>query len=613
LELSPADPEILYAGRYNNHVYRSDNARDDVPLWYNLTSGLPGAGDIYDIECHPENPDIVYLSKNNKIYRSENKGQSWEDISGTLPDVPFTSIAYYKNAHEGLYVSSDIGVYYKDAFMYDWVMFSNGLPIDASINEVEIYLDPIDPAADIIRAGTYGRGMWESDMYHMQPGANFMASETMIPPGCAIYFTDLSSGVPTEWQWTFEGATPSTSEDRNPSGITYNDPGTYMVKLMVLNEAGSDSITMVDYITVSQDVMPDVAFGADRTSVCINGIVHFTDSTRYCPDNWEWSFSPSTVAFVEGTTANSQHPVVEFQMEGDYTVTLTATNTNGQNSLVKTDFIQAGGYTLPFEEDFEMASFSDRSWTVVNSDFNSTWSLFDIEGTNNKAAQMKFYGYFNLAARDQLISPFLNFTGMDQVYLRFDYAYAQRFNQKDSLVVYISDDCGDSWVRIWANGPDGSGVFATSEPTPYEFIPIEVENWCGAGWGAECVFLDLSPWAGESGIQIMFEGFNSLGNNLYIDNVVVSNTTFTGEIQTSMSGFAIYPNPGNGLFRVVVNEAEGPNSLEFFNTQGQLIFSRELDSGSYAMTVDLRHLPAGVYISRLLSNSGVQIKKVIIE
>ena len=613
LEQSPADPGILFLVRENDQVYRTDNARDDFPAWANITTQLPTGENVRDIECHPENPDIVYLSKNNKIYRSENRGQSWEDISGTLPNVTFTSIAYYKNAHEGLYISSDIGVYYKDAFMTDWVMFSNGLPVDASINEVEIYIDPADPAQDIIRAGTYGRGMWESDMYHAAPLADFTASETVIPAGCIIDFTDMSSGVPTQWQWTFEGATPSTSDERNPQGIVYNTLGTFQVTLAVMNEAGSDTLTVAEYITVSDTVMPAVAFGADRTNVCIDGIVRFTDSTAYCPDTWLWEFSPGTVSFKEGTSAASQHPVVEFRTSGIYTVTLTATNSNGQNTLVKTDYIQAGGYSLPFEEDFELSSLEDRSWTVVNPDYSNTWSLFDIEEAENTAAQMKFYGYFNLGARDQLISPFLNFSGMDEVYLTFDHAYAQRFSQKDSLIVYISDDCGETWMRIWANGPDGSGIFATFEPTPYEFIPTESVHWCGEGWGAECTTLDLTQWAGETDMQLMFEGYNNLGNNLYIDNVMISNTTGSGEIIPVAGSFSIYPNPGNGLFSIDVTGINGDCMLQVYNTQGQLVNETAFTGERHRSAIDLREMPAGIYVARLLSHSGVQVRKIIIE
>ncbi|NTV84307.1 MAG: PKD domain-containing protein, partial [Bacteroidales bacterium] len=530
LEQSPANTDILYAARYDNRFFRTDNCKSATPAWTDITGLQPEAGGINDVECHPFNPDIVYISLNNKIYQSNDRGITWEDISNALPDVAFTSIAAYKNSHDGLYISSDIGVFYKDAFMTDWIMFSNGLPVDASVTEIEIFHDVTNPAGDILRAGTYGRGLWESDVYHASPVANFTTKETTIPPGCEISFNDLSAGVPTSWHWVFDGAIPSESFERNPSGIAYETTGTYQVKLVVSNEAGTDSVIFSDFITVDNTILPLVDFIADKTSICTNGIVHFTDLTLYCPGTWQWSFSPNSIDFKEGTDENSQHPVVEFRQAGLYEVTLTVTNNNGEAYLNRTDYIKSGGFNLPFEEDFETGSLEDRDWTVINPDMGFTWNDYLIEETGNHTARMKFYGYFKMSERDRLVSPFLNFSELSNVYLTFDHAYAQRFSQKDSLIIYISSGCEENWSRVWANGPDGNGIFETSSSTPYEFTPLVNDDWCSLGWGADCFTLDLSQWAGDKNIRIAFESYNNLGNNLYLDNITVSNTTGNADI-----------------------------------------------------------------------------------
>jgi len=69
----------------------------------------------------------------------------------------------------------------------------------------------------------------------------------------------------------------------------------------VVNEAGSDSVAITDYITVDETILPLVDFTADQTVVCTNGISRFTDLSQYCPNNWLWSFSPGTIDFKEGT------------------------------------------------------------------------------------------------------------------------------------------------------------------------------------------------------------------------------------------------------------------------------------------------------------------------
>ena len=46
-------------------------------------------------------------------------------------------------------------------------------------------------------------------------------------------FTDLSSGNPTSWNWSFIGGTPNVSSIQNPT-ITYNTEGKYSVSLTTL-------------------------------------------------------------------------------------------------------------------------------------------------------------------------------------------------------------------------------------------------------------------------------------------------------------------------------------------------------------------------------------------
>jgi len=71
----------------------------------------------------------------------------------------------------------------------------------------------------------------------------------------------------------------------------------------------------------------------------IGQTVTFTDQSTNSPTSWNWSFSPSTVTYADGTTANSQNPHLQFSAGGQYTVTLTATNSAGSDSETKINYI----------------------------------------------------------------------------------------------------------------------------------------------------------------------------------------------------------------------------------------------------------------------------------
>lgn len=96
------------------------------------------------------------------------------------------------------------------------------------------------------------------------PATDFVASETEISVGTTITFTDLTENIVTSWAWTFEGGTPATSTEQNPT-VTYDEPGNYTVTLVATNAYGSDTETKVDYITV---LYPEITMSNDELHVC---------------------------------------------------------------------------------------------------------------------------------------------------------------------------------------------------------------------------------------------------------------------------------------------------------------------------------------------------------
>jgi len=80
------------------------------------------------------------------------------------------------------------------------------------------------------------------------PVADFSANPTSGSAPLAVQFTDLSSGSPTSWSWTFGDA--GTSTQQNPSH-TYSAAGSYTVSLTATNAGGPNTQTKTNYITVT--------------------------------------------------------------------------------------------------------------------------------------------------------------------------------------------------------------------------------------------------------------------------------------------------------------------------------------------------------------------------
>jgi PKD repeat protein len=76
---------------------------------------------------------------------------------------------------------------------------------------------------------------------------------------------------------------------------------------------------------------PVVQFNASSTSTC-SGTISFTDVSLNAPTSWLWNFG-------DGNTSTLQNPTHTYTASGVYTVSLTATNAFGNNTLTKTNYI----------------------------------------------------------------------------------------------------------------------------------------------------------------------------------------------------------------------------------------------------------------------------------
>ncbi|HPQ75772.1 MAG TPA: PKD domain-containing protein [Methanoregulaceae archaeon] len=170
------------------------------------------------------------------------------------------------------------------------------------------------------------------------PVASFYGEPTEGTAPLLVQFTDTSDGNPKKWLWQFGDG--SYSFQQNPYHL-YRNPGIYTVKLTVTNSAGSDTVTMTDYIVVTS--LPVADFSANRTSGVVPMAVQFTDKTTGTPTSWAWSFG-------DGSTSTDQNPVHVYTVKGTYSVQLTATNNEGVSTKTKPGYIRVGqGLAADFE------------------------------------------------------------------------------------------------------------------------------------------------------------------------------------------------------------------------------------------------------------------------
>jgi photosystem II stability/assembly factor-like uncharacterized protein len=157
---SPSDVNVLYCG-YSaaRNIHRST---DRGETWTRLTTtGLPTRA-ITRLKVHPTNPSIVYATYSgfaaNNVLKSTDGGITWNPIGGNLPALPVNAIAIDPEDASVIYVGTDLGIWRTEDGGGSWIPYGVGLP-NAVIGDLKIMENE-----RILRAGTYGRGLWEAPL-----------------------------------------------------------------------------------------------------------------------------------------------------------------------------------------------------------------------------------------------------------------------------------------------------------------------------------------------------------------------------------------------------------------------------------------------------------------
>ncbi|MFM2385405.1 MAG: hypothetical protein RL660_162, partial [Bacteroidota bacterium] len=178
IAIAPSNANYIY-GSVGSTLYVSTNGGTS---WSTYS---PGAGAITSICVSPLTPSKVWIStssSSNQVRVSTNSGSTFTSISSGLPAIAARSVAVEDNTAETIYVGMNYGVYSKDNNT-SWAVFGTGLP-NVSINDVEVH-----KGAGKLRIGTYGRGIWETDLATVGTGCSAptgLASSNITTSGATV-------------------------------------------------------------------------------------------------------------------------------------------------------------------------------------------------------------------------------------------------------------------------------------------------------------------------------------------------------------------------------------------------------------------------------------------
>lgn len=167
LDESPKREGLLYVGTDDGLIQISENGGDS---WRKVSSikGVPETTYVNMLVASPTDENVVYAVFNNHkrgdfkpyVFKSNDKGKSWTDISSNLPVRGSTyALAQDHINPDLLFVGTEFGAFFSPNGGEKWIQLKSGLP---TIAVRDIALQRRD--GDLI-LGTFGRGFYVMDDY----------------------------------------------------------------------------------------------------------------------------------------------------------------------------------------------------------------------------------------------------------------------------------------------------------------------------------------------------------------------------------------------------------------------------------------------------------------
>jgi hypothetical protein len=175
-----------------------------------------------------------------RIFRSDDGGGTWNDVSAGLPELPINAVEVDSNNSNRVWVAADLGVYQSLDGGASWTGFSDGLP-NSVVGDLAFH-----PHARVLRAGTRNRGAWEIpvDGWLTQPVTGTQFTGNLAANSSGRWFT---WGWPATWHvvWTVVPGTP--------------EPGAPELRWNVQVERASTEYATY-WITVTNETASPIAF-----------------------------------------------------------------------------------------------------------------------------------------------------------------------------------------------------------------------------------------------------------------------------------------------------------------------------------------------------------------
>ena len=538
IDISHSNNDLIYVSK-DQSLYRSaDGGTTFIKSNFNFSSS------ISSIEINNNNNEIIYVTIagffDNGVYKSIDSGNSFENISYNLPSEPKLVIKHQNQSIDNdLYVGTSLGVYHINDKMTEWEVFSTNLP-NVPIKDLEINVEE-----KIITVGTYGRGVWQSPI-------------EVIKANDDISLIEVISNNSIQCS----GITPK---------IIVKNNGLNTISTVTINYS-------IDNENFNYQFDGNIPSGDNKEIV-----LPTNDSVNFGNHNLNVEITIVNDAFAENNSA-SVNFTVNNSSTAQYINTFDIINEDVW--LVQTigkeiDLWEKGKPTTPLFKN------------IIENGYATNL-------TENYTDETVSY----------LISPCYNLAQIENPVLKFDMVFDI---EKDWDVLYVeySTDNGKTWEILGtANDPNW---YNSSFIDPQRPITVG-KQWTGTDTTLKEYRYDLSSLQNESNIIFRFVFATDQAANqegAVIDNFTIDGTAILAVENYEQNTFNIYPNPSNGTFNIH-RKGNEEMQVSIYDITGKLIYKKsEILDNHYQLK--LNQVEKGIYFLKINVGNSQVAKRLILK
>ncbi|HTH56488.1 MAG TPA: choice-of-anchor J domain-containing protein [Cyclobacteriaceae bacterium] len=270
------------------------------------------------------------------------------------------------------------------------------------------------------------------------------------------------------------------------------------------------------------------------------------------------------------------------------------TGISTKDSLSTNRYVNTATDIIPLRQNFNDGL---DAWTSMSPQGGSTWTSASV--TSSKKMSLVFDSYSNTSIGEQawLVSPVLDFSRVNKASLFFETSYGYRAPNAETIQVFSSTDCGETFANqmVLYSGNDLKNADSNDQWTP-----SQDNQWTKR-------YLNLDSLVGQENVRLAFVATNANGNNIFIDNIEF----FVGDNPSppSVNGlYSVYGGTGTPL-QVTFNLPERQLvRMQIYDVMGHIISDDTLpDMLNQTYTIDSSSQSRGIYIVRVQTQSPASL------